>query len=148
MPPPYDPLLRLPKRAPAPGAPSGSLPAPPSAGNLIVGQGASWASEPMSGDASMAASGALTLASTGVAAGPYGDATHFTTFSVDAKGRLTAAAAQPVPAGAQGIPGIQGPPGESGEEGEPGIPGVAGPAGVAGATGPPGPSGLQGIPGV
>ena len=100
MPPPYDPLLRLPKRAPPAGMPSGSLPAPPTAGNLIVGQGASWVSKPMSGDASMAASGALTLANTGVAAGPYGDAAHFTTFTVDAKGRLTAAASVLLPTAA------------------------------------------------
>jgi len=45
-----------------------------------------------SGDATITAGGALTLANTAVAAGGYGSATQVATFIVDAKGRLTAAA--------------------------------------------------------
>lgn len=45
----------------------------------------------LSGDATLSNTGALTLANTGVAPGPYGDATHVATFTVDSKGRLTAA---------------------------------------------------------
>lgn len=85
----YDALLRLPTKRPPNGSSGGGLPSPPTAGNLIVGQGASWASKTMSGDATMAASGALTLANTAVTPGTYGDATHVGQFTVDAKGRLT-----------------------------------------------------------
>lgn len=45
----------------------------------------------LTGDASLAASGAVTLANTGVVAGAYGAGTTVPVFSVDAKGRLTSA---------------------------------------------------------
>lgn len=47
----------------------------------------------LTGDASLAASGAVTLANTGVVAGTYGAGTTVPVFSVDAKGRLTSASA-------------------------------------------------------
>lgn len=63
-------------------------------GQVIVGQTAADSIyKTMSGDATLAASGALTLAATAVTAAAYGDATHVATFTVDTKGRLTAAAA-------------------------------------------------------
>ena len=43
----------------------------------------------LSGDATLAASGALTLASTAVSANTYGSATQVPVFTVDAKGRIT-----------------------------------------------------------
>lgn len=45
----------------------------------------------MSGDATIVASGNLTLANTTVTAGAYGNTSTFTTLTVDSKGRLTAA---------------------------------------------------------
>jgi fibronectin-binding autotransporter adhesin len=47
----------------------------------------------LSGDASLSATGALTLANTTVAANTYGDATHVGQFTVDSKGRITSASA-------------------------------------------------------
>ncbi len=62
-------------------------------GQLLVGQStADPLPKTLSGDATLAATGALTLATTGVTATSYGDASHVATFTVDAKGRLTAAA--------------------------------------------------------
>jgi len=50
-----------------------------------------WIDNVMSGDATLADTGALTLVSTGVSAASYGDANSVGSFTVDAKGRLTAA---------------------------------------------------------
>jgi DNA-binding transcriptional MerR regulator len=43
----------------------------------------------LSGDATLAASGALTLANSGATAGGYGDGTHVPVINVDSKGRIT-----------------------------------------------------------
>ncbi len=48
---------------------------------------------------------AATLSSTGVSAGTYGDGTHVGQFTVDAKGRLTAASEIPISGGGGGSPG-------------------------------------------
>ncbi|MCX6303232.1 MAG: hypothetical protein NTW82_13735, partial [Bacteroidia bacterium] len=59
-------------------------------GEIIVGlTGGAPQLVPLGGDATIDVAGALTLASTGVVVGPYGDATHVGQFTVDDKGRLT-----------------------------------------------------------
>ncbi len=61
-------------------------------GNILVGNaGGTAASVAMSGDATLANTGAVTLSSTAVTAASYGSASAVPTFTVDAKGRLTAA---------------------------------------------------------
>src|SRR3990167_2912200 len=64
------------------------------AGRLLIDKGA--ATDPaftaMSGDATIASTGAITLANTTVTAAAYGSASAVGTFTVDSKGRLTAAA--------------------------------------------------------
>lgn len=51
--------------------------------------GQKWVS--LSGDGTLAVSGALTLANSGVSASTYGDATHSAQVAIDAKGRVTSA---------------------------------------------------------
>ena len=63
------------------------------AGDIWVGNATNTAvAVTMSGDATLNDTGVLTLASTGIAIGNYGSATQVGSFTVDAKGRLLAAA--------------------------------------------------------
>lgn len=89
---PYDPLLRLPVKGQPGGSIGGGLPSPASAGRLIIGQGTTWASKTLSGDATITSAGVLSLSTTGVTPGTYGDGTHVGQFTVDAAGRLSFAA--------------------------------------------------------
>lgn len=58
--------------------------------HIFVGNASNVAADvAMSGDATIVASGALTLANTAVTPGSYGDATHVPQLTVDSKGRLT-----------------------------------------------------------
>jgi fibronectin-binding autotransporter adhesin len=60
-------------------------------GSLLIGNGGGYTLSALGGDATLAANGTLTLANTAVSANSYGDGSHVTTFTVDSKGRLTAA---------------------------------------------------------
>ena len=65
----------------------------PAAGNLTQFSGpSSITNGDLSGDVTTAGTLVATLANTAVTPGSYGDATHVATFTVDGKGRLTAAA--------------------------------------------------------
>lgn len=78
----------------------------PTGGNVLIGSGTAWVTRVVSGDAGLGTTGVLTLSNTAVAPAAYGDATHVGTFTVDAKGRLTAASnvliAGTAPGGAAG----------------------------------------------
>ena len=63
----------------------------PTNAHLLIANGTAWQTEAMAGDATIANTGTLTLASTAVTPGSYGDGTHVAAFAVDTKGRLTAA---------------------------------------------------------
>lgn len=60
------------------------------AGNLLIGSGTAWVSNPMSGDATINSSGALTLANTAVTPAAY-TVNGQALFTVDSKGRITSA---------------------------------------------------------
>ncbi len=75
------------------GTPLGTMTA--TAGRLTVMDGTNLQSVAMSGDATLASTGAVTLAVSGVSANTYGSATLIPSFAVDAKGRLTTAGTFP-----------------------------------------------------
>lgn len=79
---------------PAPAASSGSGNTTALTTNhIFVGNATNVATDvAMSGDATIVASGALTLANTAVTPTTYGDATHVAQVTIDSKGRTTAAA--------------------------------------------------------
>lgn len=71
--------------------------------HIFVGNASNVATDvAMSGDATIVAAGTLTLANTAVTPASYGDATHVGTFTVDSKGRLTAAANVAITGGGTG----------------------------------------------
>ena len=59
-------------------------------GQILVGlTGSAPSFKSMSGDATIASAGTLTLASTSAIAGTYGNSTNIPTITVDSKGRVT-----------------------------------------------------------
>lgn len=76
----------------------------PTAGNLLIGSGTAWATNAVSGDATLSSSGALTLANTAVSAGTY-TLNGNNLFTVDSKGRLTAATSLTIGAAPTGSAG-------------------------------------------
>ena len=64
----------------------------PSAGQILIYDGVdSWDNKSVSGDATLASSGAFTLGTSGVTAASYGSASAIPVITVDAKGRITSA---------------------------------------------------------
>ena len=59
-------------------------------GNLLIGSGSQWVTNPVSGDATIANTGALTLATVNTNVGTFGDGTHVSQVTVNAKGLITA----------------------------------------------------------
>lgn len=74
------------------------------AGNLLIGSGAAWVTQAMSGDATIASSGALTLANTAVTPATY-TVNGSNLFTVDSKGRITSASNVTVSATPSGAAG-------------------------------------------
>lgn len=75
----------------------------PTAANLLIANGSSWASQAMTGDAAITSGGVLSLGTTGVGAGTYGDSTHVGAVTVDNKGRVTGASSVAIAFPAGGI---------------------------------------------
>lgn len=67
-----------------------------SSGQILVAGASNLAYQTMSGDATMASTGALTLANSGVAANTYGSASSVPVTTVDAKGRVTGVTDTPI----------------------------------------------------
>jgi hypothetical protein len=61
------------------------------AGNLLIGSGTQWVTHAISGDATLSSSGVTTLATVNANVGSFGSATQVSSFTVNAKGLITAA---------------------------------------------------------
>lgn len=61
----------------------------PTSGNILIGSGSDWATQVVSGDATLVASGALTLATVNATTGTFGSATEVAQVTVNGKGLIT-----------------------------------------------------------